>query len=40
MVKLRHKTYKFRLYPNIEQEILMTKIIESSRFVYNHMLNA
>lgn len=37
---LRHKAYKFRLYPNIEQEILIAKTIGSSRFVYNHMLNA
>ncbi|MGX7059843.1 IS200/IS605 family element RNA-guided endonuclease TnpB [Vagococcus humatus] len=37
---LRHKAYKFRLYPNVEQEILMAKTIGSSRFIYNHMLNA
>lgn len=37
---LRHKAYKFRLYPNVEQEILIAKTIGSSRFVYNHMLNA
>lgn len=36
---LRHKAYKFRLYPNVEQEILIAKTIGSSRFVYNHMLN-
>ncbi|MFV0561252.1 MAG: helix-turn-helix domain-containing protein [Enterococcus sp.] len=37
---LRHKAYKFRLYPTSEQEILIAKTIGSSRFVYNHMLNA
>ncbi|MBP1042932.1 transposase [Vagococcus sp. BWB3-3] len=37
---LRHKAYKFRLYPNVEQEILINKTIGSSRFVYNYMLNA
>ncbi len=36
----RHKAYKFRLYPTVEQEILIGKTIGSSRFVYNHMLNA
>ncbi|MBP1041053.1 helix-turn-helix domain-containing protein, partial [Vagococcus sp. BWB3-3] len=25
MVMLRHKAYKFRLYPNVEQEILINK---------------
>lgn len=37
---LRHKAYKFRLYPTVEQEIFIAKTIGSSRFVYNHMLNA
>lgn len=36
---LRHKAYKFRLYPNKEQEILIAKTIGCSRFVYNHFLN-
>ncbi|MGO2629914.1 MAG: helix-turn-helix domain-containing protein, partial [Enterococcus italicus] len=36
----RHKAYKFRLYPTVEQEILIGKTIGSSRFIYNHMLTA
>ncbi len=36
---LRHKAYKFRIYPNQNQEILITKTIGCSRFVYNHFLN-
>ena len=35
---LRHKAYKFRIYPNHEQEILIGKTIGCSRFVYNHFL--
>lgn len=36
---LRHKAYKFRIYPTREQEILINKTIGCSRFVYNHFLN-
>ena len=36
---LRHKAYKFRIYPNKEQEVLITKTIGCTRFVYNHFLN-
>ena len=36
---LRHKAYKFRIYPNREQEILIAKTIGCSRFVYNHFLS-
>ena len=36
---LRHKAYKFRIYPNKDQEILINKTIGCTRFVYNHMLN-
>ncbi|HFL0719670.1 TPA: RNA-guided endonuclease TnpB family protein, partial [Enterococcus faecium] len=36
---LQHRAYKFRIYPNQEQEILMTKTIGCSRFVYNYFLN-
>ncbi len=32
------KTYKFRLYPNKEQEILLNKTFGCTRFVYNKML--
>ncbi|WP_459796806.1 helix-turn-helix domain-containing protein, partial [Alkalibacterium sp. m-11] len=35
---MRHKAYKFRLYPNKEQEILIAKTIGCSRFVFNHFL--
>jgi len=35
---LRHKTYKFRIYPNQAQQVLITKTIGCSRFVYNHFL--
>ena len=34
-----HKAYKFRIYPNEEQTILINKTIGCSRFVYNHFLN-
>ncbi|MGG3449032.1 IS200/IS605 family element RNA-guided endonuclease TnpB [Domibacillus aminovorans] len=34
-----HKAYKFRLYPNKEQEVLMAKTIGCSRFVFNHFLS-
>ena len=33
-----HKAYKFRLYPNKEQEQLIVKTIGCSRFVFNHFL--
>lgn len=36
---LRNKAYKFRIYPNQEQEILIAKTIGCSRFVYNYCLN-
>ncbi|MCH1976541.1 helix-turn-helix domain-containing protein [Enterococcus hirae] len=36
---LQHKAYKFRIYPNQEQEILIAKTIGCSRFIYNHFLN-
>jgi putative transposase len=32
------KTYKFRLYPNKEQEILLNKTFGCTRFVFNQML--
>ncbi len=34
-----YKAYKFRLYPNDEQRILINKTFGCSRFVYNHYLN-
>lgn len=33
------KAYKFRLYPNEEQEIYFSKCFGSVRFIYNKMLN-
>lgn len=33
-----NKAYKFRLYPNKEQEILFTKTFGCTRFIYNKML--
>lgn len=33
-----HRAYKFRLYPNKEQEILIAKTIGCSRFVFNRFL--
>ncbi|MBD5797519.1 hypothetical protein BHU24_21390 [Bacillus pseudomycoides] len=35
---LVNKAYKFRIYPNKKQEILITKTIGCSRFVFNHFL--
>ena len=35
---LRHKAYKFRIYPNADQEVLIIKTIGCVRFVYNHFL--
>lgn len=36
----RHKAYKFRIYPNKEQGILINKTIGCSRFVFNTFLDA
>ncbi|GJM78065.1 hypothetical protein HMSSN139_05610 [Paenibacillus sp. HMSSN-139] len=33
---LVNKAYKFRIYPNKEQEILIAKTIGCSRFVFNY----
>ncbi|WP_078598532.1 IS200/IS605 family element RNA-guided endonuclease TnpB [Evansella clarkii] len=33
-----HKAYKFRIYPNKVQEVLIAKTIGCSRFAYNHFL--
>lgn len=32
------KAFKYRLYPNIEQEILLQKTFGCVRFIYNQML--
>lgn len=34
-----NKTYKFRIYPTVEQEILLAKHFGCTRYVYNHFLN-
>jgi putative transposase len=36
---LANKAYRFRLYPNNEQAILIDKTIGSARFIYNKMLS-
>ena len=34
-----NKAYKFRLYPNCEQKILINKTFGCTRFIYNYYLN-
>jgi len=34
-----HKAYKFRIYPNKQQQILINKTFGCCRFVYNHFLS-
>ena len=36
---MTHKAYKFRIYPNQEQQILIAKTIGCSRFVFNRFLS-
>ena len=38
-MKVINMTYKFRIYPNREQEELLSKHFGCSRFVYNYFLN-
>lgn len=38
-MKTIYKTYKFRMYPNAEQQELLGKYFGCVRFVYNHFLN-
>ena len=35
---IKQKSYKFRLYPNLEQKILFEKTFGCSRFIWNQML--
>ena len=35
---LKNKGYKFRIYPNEEQKVLMNKTFGCVRFIYNEML--
>lgn len=36
---IQHKAYKFRIYPNKEQQVLLAKTFGSVRLVYNHFLD-
>ena len=38
-MNVKHKAFKFRLYPNKEQQILLNKTFGCVRFVYNHYLD-
>lgn len=38
-MKIIHKSYKFRIYPDNEQKILLAKHFGATRFVFNHYLN-
>lgn len=38
-MKTVHKTYRFELKPDQEQEILLLQHLGCARFVYNHFLN-
>jgi putative transposase len=38
-MKTIFKSFKFRIYPSKEQEILLSKHFGSCRFVFNHYLN-
>lgn len=38
-VSALHKAYKFRLYPNAEQQAMFAKAFGCARFVYNQMLS-
>ncbi len=38
-MKTIHKAYKFRIYPNESQKILLSKHFGCSRFVFNYFLN-
>ena len=35
---MANKAYKFKLYPNKEQEIMLAKTFGCARFIYNQML--
>ena len=38
-MKKIHRTYKFRLYPNKEQETFLAQHFGCVRWIYNHFLN-
>ncbi|MGC8612586.1 MAG: helix-turn-helix domain-containing protein, partial [Athalassotoga sp.] len=35
---IKHKAYRFRLYPNKEQQVMFSKTFGCVRFIYNKML--
>ena len=39
VILLVNKAYRFRIYPNKQQEILIAKTLGCSRFVFNHFLS-
>ena len=40
MSQVKHKAYKFRIYPNPEQQVLLARTFGCVRLVYNHYLEA
>ena len=40
MTQVNHKAYKFRIYPNTEQQVLLARTFGCVRLVYNHYLEA
>ena len=38
-MKMINKTYRFRIFPTAEQEILLAKHFGCTRYIYNHFLN-
>lgn len=38
-MKIIHRSYKYRIYPNVQQKILLAKHFGACRFVYNRYLN-
>lgn len=38
-MEIRHKAFKFRIYPNQEQKVLLAKTFGCVRLVYNHYLD-
>mgnify|MGYP003436803437 CR=1 FL=1 len=35
----KNKAYKFRIYPDDSQKVLISKTFGCSRFIYNHLLS-
>ena len=36
---MKYRAYKYRLYPNEEQKVLIAKHLGSCRFIYNYALD-